>query len=89
MIGPGMGHKYDANSLAEIASRLAEFAKRGRQRYPAKISLQTPTLRYGRYQWIRALRLEVSIGRTPGSMHGPTEQSHDRPCDEEHRGPSS
>lgn len=58
LIGPGMGHKYHPDTLAELRGRLAKFAAQGRNRYPKEISLQTRTLRYPRYAWVEILGLE-------------------------------
>jgi dienelactone hydrolase len=46
VIGPGMGHKYHPDSLAAILSQMDEAVGKGLNRQPARISLQTPTLRY-------------------------------------------
>ena len=57
LIGPGMGHKYDSDSLKTIHAFLAECVRQGRDRHPAEISLQTRTLRYPKYHWIEAMGL--------------------------------
>lgn len=58
LIGPGMGHKYHPDTLAELRKRLAEFAAQGRNRFPQEITLQTRTLRYPSYAWVEMLGLE-------------------------------
>ncbi|HXT59745.1 MAG TPA: prolyl oligopeptidase family serine peptidase [Pirellulales bacterium] len=57
LIGPGMGHKYHPDTLAELRKRLQQCAAEGRDRYPAELSLQTRTLRYSRYAWVEIARL--------------------------------
>jgi len=57
LIGPGMGHKYHPEVLLDVQRRLHAFVERGRNRYPAKVSLQTKTLRYPGLYWVEALRL--------------------------------
>ena len=58
VIGPGMGHKYHPESLTEIQDFLADTVQRGRDQYPKQVHLQTPTLRYNRMHWLRALALD-------------------------------
>lgn len=58
VIGPGMGHKYHPDSLADIMRRMAEAVERGRDRNPKKITLQTRTLRYNKMHWLELLRLD-------------------------------
>ncbi|HUY92567.1 MAG TPA: prolyl oligopeptidase family serine peptidase [Pirellulales bacterium] len=58
LIGPGMGHKYHPDTLAELRQRLAKFAAQGRNRFPKEITLQTRTLRYSRYAWVEMLGLD-------------------------------
>lgn len=58
LIGPGMGHKYHPDVLAEIRERLAGYAQRGRDRYPSEITFQTRTLRYNKYHWLEVLALD-------------------------------
>jgi len=52
IIGPGMGHKFHPDSLAEIESRLATIADRGRVKTPRTVRLTTWTLRYNRMNWV-------------------------------------
>jgi hypothetical protein len=58
LIGPGMGHKYHPDTLAELRRRLEQLAAEGRQRFPSEISLQTRTLRYPRYAWLEIVGLD-------------------------------
>ncbi len=58
VIGPGMGHRYHPDSLADIMRQMAEAVERGRDRNPKKITLQTRTLRYNKMHWLELLRLE-------------------------------
>jgi|CXWL01.1.fsa_nt_gi hypothetical protein len=58
IIGPGMGHMYHPDSLKEILAKMDEAVKRGRNRKPQKVSLQTRTLRYPRMAWVEARGLQ-------------------------------
>ncbi len=58
LIGPGMGHKYHPDVLADLQRRLQKLAANGRDRFPRKITLQTRTLRYPGYDWVRILLLD-------------------------------
>ncbi|MFT7641901.1 MAG: putative esterase, partial [Pirellulaceae bacterium] len=58
IIGPKMGHSYHPDSLAEIMKMMAVAVDEKRDRSPAKVHLQTKTLRYNRMHWVTALRLE-------------------------------
>ena len=57
IIGPGMGHKYDDESVRKIWAWLREAWKKGRNRQAEEIHLQTRTLRYPRMRWLRATGL--------------------------------
>lgn len=57
VIGPGMGHKYHPDSLAQILDELAKAVAQGRPKRPPRVTLQTRTLRYNRMDWLEALRL--------------------------------
>ena len=48
IIGPGMGHKYHPDSLAEILRQMNEAVKQGLDRQPSRLTFQTPTLRYSK-----------------------------------------
>jgi predicted esterase len=58
LIGPGMGHKYHPDTLAEVRGLLAEYVAKGSTEFPRKISLQTRTLRYNRCRWVEILALD-------------------------------
>lgn len=58
LIGPGMGHKYHPDTLAEILKRIDQIVQLGRDPAPANVSLQTKTLRYNQVYWVEALGLE-------------------------------
>lgn len=58
VIGEGMEHKYSQESVDEILEWLRESWKSGRTRPAAKIEWQTPTLRYGSFDWMRISGLE-------------------------------
>lgn len=46
LIGPGVAHKYEPQTLAEIQKRLKEIVAKGKSDPPATTSFQTKTLRY-------------------------------------------
>ena len=48
IIGPGMGHKYHPDSLAEILRQMNEAVNQGLDRQPSRLTFQTPTLRYSK-----------------------------------------
>ncbi len=52
LIGPGMGHKYSPDTLAEILERLSQAADAGQPRQPDQIRIQTRHPRYGSRGWI-------------------------------------
>jgi dienelactone hydrolase len=58
VIGVGMGHKYNDESVNEIRLWLTESWAAGRHRPAARIEWQTPTLRYPGHDWIRFTGLE-------------------------------
>jgi predicted esterase len=58
LIGPGVEHKYNPETLKQLLSELAAFAQQGRNPQPLSVSLQTRTLRYGKLYWVEALGLE-------------------------------
>ena len=53
LIGPGMGHKYDNASKAEIERRMNLLANRGRDQLPPVVKFTTFTLRYNQSHWVR------------------------------------
>jgi len=58
VIGEGMGHKYNQESVDEIWAWLKESWKAGRKKQPEQIQWQTPSLRYPGYDGIRMLGLD-------------------------------
>ncbi|MCE9605316.1 MAG: prolyl oligopeptidase family serine peptidase [Planctomycetia bacterium] len=58
LIGPGVGHKYHPETLAEIQRRLADIVSKGRDKNPSRTSLQTKTLRYDKMGIVLATGLE-------------------------------
>lgn len=59
VIGEGMGHKYNEESVNEIRHWLTESWAAGRRRPARRIEWQTPTLRYPSYDWLRLTGLET------------------------------
>lgn len=58
LIGPKMGHKYDDDSAAKVWELIKESFREGRRQHPARVELQTRTLKYPRMFWVEALGLE-------------------------------
>ncbi|MEZ6116378.1 MAG: alpha/beta hydrolase-fold protein [Pirellulaceae bacterium] len=58
VIGPGMGHKYHPDSLADILVRMEKAVQAGATLEPRSVSLQTTTLRYARQYWLEATGLD-------------------------------
>ncbi|MBM79315.1 MAG: hypothetical protein CMJ78_01820 [Planctomycetaceae bacterium] len=52
IIGPQTKHSIHPQSKVEIERRLAGLARRGRERVPKNIHLQTYTLKYNRMAWV-------------------------------------
>ncbi|HEX3656890.1 MAG TPA: prolyl oligopeptidase family serine peptidase [Pirellulales bacterium] len=48
LIGPGVAHKYQPDTLKELQRRLAQVVARGRPEHPDNVTLETRTLRYPR-----------------------------------------
>ncbi len=53
LIGPGMGHKFHPDTLAEIEQRLENIVDSGRDRVPQSVRFTTWTLRYNTMFWLR------------------------------------
>ncbi len=51
LIGPGMGHQYHPDTLAELMQKLKDL-RDVKHAAPRKVSLQTRTLRYHRQHWV-------------------------------------
>ncbi len=58
VVGEGMGHKYNQESVDEIWAWLLEAWERGRNPRPSWVIWETPTLRYPGYSWLQILGLE-------------------------------
>ncbi len=56
--GPDTEHKYHPAAKVEIARRLDEIARLGRDPYPQTIRFATHTLRYNQMRWIRLEGME-------------------------------
>lgn len=57
-IGPGMGHRYHPDTLAEILENIHAARDQGLDTSPHKVSLQTRTLRYHKVHWVDVRRLD-------------------------------
>ena len=57
LIGPKMGHKYAPETLEQILSMIKQAREEGQATYPANVTIQTPTLRYGKMHWVELLEL--------------------------------
>jgi pimeloyl-ACP methyl ester carboxylesterase len=58
VVAPETEHKYTPEAVAEIRTWLGECWKNGRGLPAGSIRWQTPTLRYGSYDWLRLTGLE-------------------------------
>jgi predicted esterase len=58
LIGPGVEHKYEPETLQELLRRLEAIVAKGRALFPKEAHLQTRTVRYGHQSWIVAEQLE-------------------------------
>jgi dienelactone hydrolase len=52
LIGPGVEHKYEPKTLAQLLKRLDAIVEKGKDTQPKSVHLQTRTLRYPRYSWV-------------------------------------
>ncbi len=84
LVGPGMGHKYHPEILAQVMATLAEAVRVGRNTTPHAVSLQTRTLRYNRLHWVEILgldahwqdsRVDVRLSE-PGQLEAVTKNIH-------------
>ncbi|QDU97376.1 alpha/beta hydrolase [Lignipirellula cremea] len=57
LLGPGMGHRYHPDTLAEILRRIDTAVQTGLDPHPKQVHLQTRTLRYSQMFWVQALGL--------------------------------
>lgn len=58
LIGPGVEHRYEPATLAELLKRLEAIAAQGKDRSPKHAELQTRTLRYPSAAWLTATGLD-------------------------------
>jgi pimeloyl-ACP methyl ester carboxylesterase len=58
LIGPGVEHKYEPETLKELLKRLDAIVAKGQQWPPSEVHLQTRTLRYPARWWVAAEGLE-------------------------------
>jgi hypothetical protein len=58
LIGPGVEHKYESQTLEDLMARLEQAASQAKQRPAKHVHLQTRTLRYPQVDWVTVLRLE-------------------------------
>lgn len=58
VIGPGVEHRYHPDALAAILETMKAHRDRSLDLSPARVSLQTQTLRYHRVHWVDVQRLE-------------------------------
>jgi pimeloyl-ACP methyl ester carboxylesterase len=75
IIGPGMGHGYDAASRKEIDRRIDAIAARGRDPLPKRVRFTTWTLRYNRMLWVTVDGLEQhwQRARVDAEITGPSD----------------
>ncbi|MCA8997237.1 MAG: prolyl oligopeptidase family serine peptidase [Planctomycetaceae bacterium] len=66
LIGPGMGHKFDPESLKTFMSFLGENNQKGRPSFPGKKEFRfvTYTLKYSECEWLTVHEMEVPYERT-------------------------
>jgi len=65
LIGPGMGHRYHADTLKTILGRMKEACDQGLDHSPSRVTLQTQTLRYHRVHWVDVQRLRLDGDKQP------------------------
>jgi pimeloyl-ACP methyl ester carboxylesterase len=58
LIGPGVEHRYEPTTLADLLQRLDAIAAKGMDRKPKRVFLQTQTLDYHRQHWVQLDGLE-------------------------------
>jgi pimeloyl-ACP methyl ester carboxylesterase len=52
LIGPGVEHKYEPETLKDLMNRLQAIAARGRDPFPRHVHVQTRTLAYNEGRWV-------------------------------------
>lgn len=60
LIGPDTGHRYHPETSRDVQTRIEEAVRRGRERFPDEIRIQTKTPFYGRMKWINLHGMEQS-----------------------------
>ncbi len=58
IIGPGMGHKYHPESLKQIMKVVKAAMKKGRNRWPKEVHLQTRSMWYTKMHWLNITRID-------------------------------
>jgi predicted esterase len=58
LIGPGVGHQYQPDTLKQVLALVHDAVAKGRPAAPATVSFETRTLRYDHMFWVQALGLE-------------------------------
>lgn len=53
LIGPGVEHKYEPKTLADLLKRLDAIVTKGRNNQPMNVHVQTRTLRYPGFGWVQ------------------------------------
>lgn len=57
LIGPKMGHKYAPETLEQLLKMIQAARDAGQEPYPTNVTIETPTLRYGKMHWVELLEL--------------------------------
>ena len=58
LIGPGMPHKYHPEVIKDVQKLVEEAVAKGRDPWPAKVSIETRTLAYNKQKWVTILALK-------------------------------
>jgi len=58
LIGPGMPHKYHPEVIKDVQKLVEEAVAKGREEWPAKVSIETRTLAYNRQKWLTITALK-------------------------------
>lgn len=58
LIGPGVEHKYEPNTLKELLKQIDAVVAKGIEKTPNEVHLQTRTLRYPNVKWITTQALD-------------------------------
>jgi pimeloyl-ACP methyl ester carboxylesterase len=75
LIGPGVEHKYEPQTLEDLLARLEKIADKGRQEVPRQVHWQSPTLNHNYVGWITVIALEEhwKDSRVDAEIVGPAE----------------